>query len=79
MVVRNEYERRYTPRGYGFAPPQHGTVISTEPPQLDAPSRFPAYPDSDRYAAAGNTYYYLLVTRPSRPDRRAAMCGSFDL
>jgi thiosulfate dehydrogenase [quinone] large subunit len=56
-LVRNEYERRYTPRGNGFAPPQHGTVISTEPPQSEASSRFPAYPDGDRYASAGNTYY----------------------
>lgn len=55
-VVRNEYERRYTPRGTGFAPPQHGTVISTEPPTSEGPLVFPAYPGSYSYASGANTY-----------------------
>jgi uncharacterized membrane protein YphA (DoxX/SURF4 family) len=31
-AVRSEYERRYTPRGARFAPPQHGTAVSELPP-----------------------------------------------
>jgi thiosulfate dehydrogenase [quinone] large subunit len=31
-LVRNEYERLYTPRGSRFAPPQHGTAVSWLPP-----------------------------------------------
>ncbi len=44
-VVRGEYERRYTPHGSRFAPPQQGTVISTQPP-LRAAAPVPAYPGS---------------------------------
>ena len=45
-VVRGEYERRYTPRGARFAPPQQGTVISTQPP-LQAAGSIPAYPGTN--------------------------------
>jgi hypothetical protein len=31
-LVRNEYERLYTPRGSRFAPPQDGTEVSWLPP-----------------------------------------------
>jgi hypothetical protein len=53
-VVRGDYERRYTPRGTRFAPPQQGTVISTQPP-LRAAVPIPAYPGSDVYAGSGTT------------------------
>ena len=55
-VVRGEYERRYTPRGSGFAPPQRGTVISSLPPLPRAHSAFPAYPRSDEYAGDAINY-----------------------
>ncbi|MGZ4761564.1 MAG: hypothetical protein ACXV5U_05495 [Ilumatobacteraceae bacterium] len=42
-VVRGEYERRYPARGSRFAPPQQGTVISTQPP-LQPAGPLPAHP-----------------------------------
>jgi hypothetical protein len=35
-VVRNEYDRRYTPRGARFAPPPEGTAVSMLPPTTPA-------------------------------------------
>ena len=49
-AVRGDYERRYTPRGSSFAPPQRGTVISSLPPLPRSHSMFPAYPRRDEYA-----------------------------
>ena len=55
-VVRGEYERRYTPRGSSFAPPQRGTVISSLPPLPRSHRTFPAYPRRDEYAGEPTNY-----------------------
>jgi uncharacterized membrane protein YphA (DoxX/SURF4 family) len=49
-VVRGEYERRYTPRGSGFAPPSDGTAMPLPPPLPSTMSTVPAYPRSDAHA-----------------------------
>ena len=49
-VVRGEYERRYTPRGSGFAPPSDGTAMALPPPLPLTMTAVPAYPRSDANA-----------------------------
>lgn len=50
-VVRGEYERRYTPRGSGFAPPSDRTAMPLPPPLPGTMSGLPAYPRSDAHAS----------------------------
>jgi uncharacterized membrane protein YphA (DoxX/SURF4 family) len=49
-VVRGEYERRYTPRGSGFAPPSDCTAMALPPPPPGTMTGLPAYPRSDAHA-----------------------------